>query len=125
MQERYGIRRTPATRRRAVIGVIALAVVFLAVVVYVGIQVASVPIRTQTLSYEHVSNHEVAMSFQVTMSPGTEARCRVQAFDSHRAQVGFLSTDIPAQKSAISTHRVVIRTQQPAVSADVMDCTAR
>jgi len=101
------------------------AAVFLAVVVYVGMQASNTPVRSEMLAYEHVADDVIAVDYQVTMDPGTEATCTIQALNKGRAQVGFVETEIPAQETRSSAHHIEISTQGEAVSAEIVSCTAR
>lgn len=119
--ERYG---GPLVGRRASRLLIALAVaVFLAVVAFVAFQAASTPIRPEMVSYEHLADDVIAVDFQVTMDPGTEAICQIQALNEGRAQVGFVEMTIPAQSEQQSAHHVEIATQGKAVSAEIVSCS--
>lgn len=120
--DRYG---APLVGRRTSRLLLGLAVAaFVAVVVFVGLQVANTPVRSEILAYEHVSDHVIAVDFQVTMDPGTEATCNIQALNKGRAQVGFVEAEIPAQDSRSTAHHVEISTQGDAVSAEIVSCTA-
>lgn len=121
--ERYG--GPIVSRRTGRILVVLVALVFLATVVLIGIRFADQPVKAEMLSYEHVAEDRIAVSFTVTMSPGTEAECAVQAMNEGRAQVGFVEVEVPAQDQRRSTHRVEIATQGDAVSAEVLGCEPR
>lgn len=118
--ERYG--GPIVSRRTGRILVVLVAIVFLATVVLIGIRFADQPVKAEMLSYEHTAEDSIAVSFTVTMNPGTEADCAVQAMNEGRAQVGFVEVEVPAQDQRRSTHRVEIATQGDAVSAEVLGC---
>lgn len=121
--DRYG---GPLVSRRTARVLLALAAAaFLAIVVYVGLQVSQSPVRSEVLAYDHLADDVIAVDFQVTMDPGTAAACTIQALNKGRAQVGFVETEIPAQETRRSAHRVEISTQGDAVSAEIIDCTTR
>ena len=121
--DRYG---GPLVSRRTSRVLLAVAAaVFLAVVVYVGMQASNTPVRSEMLAYEHVADDVIAVDYQVTMDPGTEATCTIQALNKGRAQVGFVETEIPAQETRSSAHHIEISTQGEAVSAEIVSCTAR
>lgn len=123
LAQRYG---GPLVGRRTSRVLIALAAaVFLAVVILVGVQVSGSPVRYEVTAYEHLGEDVIAVDYQVTMDPGTEASCRIQALNEGRAQVGFVETVVPAQESRISAHHVEIATQGEAVSAEIVDCSPR
>lgn len=120
--DRYG---KPLVGRRTARTLLALATaVFAAVVLYVGIQSASTPVRSEMLAYEHLAEDSIAVDFMVTMDPGTEASCQIQALNKGRAQVGFVEMVIPAQEDRRTAHHVEISTQGDAVSAEVVSCSA-
>ena len=121
LADRYG--RPRVTRRTARVLTAVAAVVFVVVVVIVGLGVASPGIRTEMLAYDHLAEDVIAVDFVVTMDPGTEASCQVQALNEGRAQVGFVEVTVPAQPEQRSTHHVEIATQGDAVSAEVLGCT--
>lgn len=121
--ERYG--GPIVSRRTGRILVVLVALVFLATVVLIGIRFADQPVKAEMLSYEHTAEDSIAVSFTVTMNPGTEAECAVQAMNEGRAQVGFVEVEVPAQDQRRSTHRVEIATQGDAVSAEVLGCEPR
>ncbi len=126
LDERYGTRRTPRQARLLRAGVIALALVFVAVVLWVGYAVVlSTSIKTTTTGYQHVSDTQLRVSFELQMEPGTAARCGVEALNANRGQVGFVTVDIEPQDQRISHHSVEITTQAPAVSGTVKSCEAR
>ena len=121
LADRYG--RPRVGRRASRVLTVVVAAVFVLVVVVVGLGVASPPIRTEMLAYEHLEDDVIAVDFLVTMDPGTEASCQVQALNQGRAQVGFVELTIPAQEQRRSAHHVEISTQGEAVSAEVVGCT--
>ncbi|WP_394215321.1 DUF4307 domain-containing protein [Brachybacterium vulturis] len=121
--DRYG---GPLVDRRTARVLLALAAAaFLAVVVYVGLQVSQSPVRSEVLAYDHLADDVIAVDYQVTMAPGTAATCTIQALNKGRAQVGFVETEIPAQETRRSAHHIEISTQGDAVSAEIIGCTTR
>lgn len=116
---RYGRRPSP---RRTRIMLAVTGAVFLVVSVVVGASIAHQPVRYEAVSYRHVDDRHISLTFQVTMRPGTTARCSLEALDATRGQVGFLQVDVPAQAGTTSSHRADIATQGAAVSATVTSC---
>ncbi|WP_114854523.1 DUF4307 domain-containing protein [Brachybacterium sp. YJGR34] len=110
-------------RRTARVLLAVAAVVFVAVVAYVGVSAANNPVRSDVVAYDHLEDDLIAVDYVVTMDPGTEAECRIQALNAGRAQVGFVETTIPPQSERRSAHRVEISTQGEAVSAEIIDCS--
>ncbi len=121
--DRYGGPLVGTRTARILLGL--AAALFLAVVAYVGLQAATTPVRSDVLSYEHLAEDVIGVDFVVTMDPGTEASCQIQALNEGRAQVGFVEAVVPAQDARQSTHHVEISTQGPAVSAEIISCSPR
>lgn len=118
--ERYG--GPIVSPRAARILAVVVGAVFLAGVVVVGLWSADSPVKATLITYEHVDDSTMEVSFQVTMRPGTEASCTVQALNEGRAQIGFVEVPIPAQTERQSVHRATISTQGDSVSAEVVGC---
>lgn len=120
LSSRYGAPGlSPRTRRRLlVLG----AILFAAVVVFLGIRFADQPVRAQVVSYEHLDESHVRVGFTVTRDPGVSVTCTVQAMNEGRAQVGFVEVDLPATQDRQTGHEVDIATQGDAVSAEVIGC---
>ena len=107
--ERYG---APLVSRRTARLLTALAaVVFLAVVLMVALPSSDSSVHSEVYSYDHLDDDVIAVEYVVTMEPGTEASCRIQALNKGRAQVGFVETTIPAQQEKRTAHQVEISTQ--------------
>ena len=121
--ERYGGPILSPRLGRILVAVLAIG--FLATVVLIGIRFADQPVKAELLTYEHVAEDRIMVSFSVTMKPGTEAECAVQAMNEGRAQVGFVEVHVPAQEQRRSSHQVEIATQGEAVSAEVPGCEPR
>lgn len=118
--DRYGAPLVSKRTSRVLIALAAAA--FLAGVLVVGYWSASSPVRADMIGYDHVADDVIAVDYQITMNPGDEALCRIQALNKSRAQVGFVETRIPAQATRQSAHHVEISTQGSAVSAEVVGC---
>jgi hypothetical protein len=97
--------------------------VFLAVVIVVGVLITRTEVRYEVVAYDHLAADRIGVDYVITMAPGTEATCRIQALNEGRAQVGFVETEIPAQTERRTAHHVEISTQGEAVSAEVVGCT--
>ena len=123
LADRYGGPLVSASTARILVTLGAVA--FLAVVVVVGMRLATPAVRADVISYEHLADDQIGVGFVVTMAPGTEASCRIQALNKGRAQVGFVEVAVPAQTARQSTHHVEIATQGEAVSAEIVRCDAR
>ena len=124
LDERYGRRpASPRRRRAAVAAVGAVAVAGLAWVVWAGAGLAQRETVThQVVGFSAPTDTEVDLVFQVTKDAGSTARCDVRALAADFTTVGWLTVDVgPAQRDVVQ-QEVAIRTQQRAVSAEVMGC---
>lgn len=122
LDERYG-RRGPSPRRRraAVVAVAVLAVAALAWVVWAG--TGLVPrVSHQVVGFSSPTDTEVELVFQVTKDPAATARCDVRALADDFTTVGWLTVDVGPATRDVVQREVVVRTQQKAVSAEVMGC---
>ncbi|SHW79133.1 Uncharacterised protein [Mycobacteroides abscessus subsp. abscessus] len=125
LQERYGVRNSPEKRRWALVGTVVIAVGFVATVIWVAFAfISSQAIKTNTLSYSHINDSRVSVTFSVNATPGTALDCSLEALNSVRAQVGYTVVHIPPQTNRLSTHTAEITTQGSAVSGVVRKCEA-
>lgn len=123
LQDRYGAPRMQRSTARTLI--VIAAVLGLALLAYVGVRATYKPVSVETIRYEHLDETRIAITFQITMPPGTEASCTLEALNEGRAQVGFTEVIVPAQEERQSAHRVELATQGDAVSGLVTGCAPR
>jgi len=124
LDERYG-RRPPSPRRRlaALAAVAALVVAGLAWVVWAGTGLAQrEQVTHQVVGFSAPTDTEVTLVFQVTKDPGATVRCDVRALAEDFTTVGWQTVDIGPAARDVVQREVPIRTQQLAVSAEVMGC---
>lgn len=124
LDERYGRRPpSPRSRRTAVVAVVALAVAGLAWVVWAGAGLASrQQVSHQVVGFSAPTDSEVQLTFQVTKDPEATARCDVRALAEDFTTVGWLTVDVGPAEGEVVRRQVLLRTQQLAVSAEVMGC---
>ncbi|BDI23571.1 DUF4307 domain-containing protein [Herbiconiux sp. L3-i23] len=96
LDERYG--RTPDSRRRGRLiawgAGIAVALVFLAWVVWAGLDGTAPKLEVRDTGYQLTESTATAR-FQVTVDPGTAVRCAVQALNEQFEIVGWKVVDLP------------------------------
>ncbi|MEK8227929.1 DUF4307 domain-containing protein [Oerskovia sp. M15] len=85
---RYGPEPTVRRRRLAVAGIVATALVGIGITVWIGLGQASTPVRYDDFGFKVVSSEQIDVTFQVSMKPGTQAECTIDALASSYAQVG-------------------------------------
>jgi len=123
LADRYGRSSSALARRLGRLGIALLALLALAAAIYVALVFARVPVRWDDVGFKVEGPSSTQITFDVTMRPGAQAVCRVQALSSSYAEVGVL--DVPVGPSEHRTSRYVetIPTAEEAVTAVVDTCT--
>ena len=119
--ERYG--DGPSPRRRLVLGgVVVLAAVFLAWVVWAGLHLAQREVRWSDVGYDVVDDTTVEVTFTVVKDPGSSAVCTIEALNARHAQVGLATVEIgPADERGV-VRTATVRTAERAVTGVVDRC---
>ncbi|VTR77630.1 DUF4307 domain-containing protein [Cellulomonas hominis] len=119
---RYGPATTPGRRRAARVGLVVLAVLGVAVAVWIGIGQARTPVRWDEVGFRVDGPTQTEMTFDVTKDPEATVTCRVQALSDRYAEVGV--QDVTVGPAGTGTQRVTttIPTAEEAVSAVVEHC---
>lgn len=124
LDERYG-RRAPSRGRRrlrlAAVAAAAAGVLGWAAWAGPGL-VAGEPVAHQVVGFSAPTDTEVELVFQVTKDPAATARCDLRALAEDFTTVGWLTVDIGPAEDQVVQREAVVRTQQRAVSAEVMGC---
>lgn len=122
LDERYGRRSTSPRRRRAAVAAVAVAAA--AGVAWVAWASTGLrePVTHQVIGFSAPTDTAVDLAFQVTKDPGSTARCDVRALAEDYTTVGWLTVDIGPAEGDVVRREVEIRTQQRAVSAEIMGC---
>ncbi|MFF1529851.1 DUF4307 domain-containing protein [Cellulomonas sp. NPDC058312] len=119
---RYGRATTPGRRRAARIAVVALAVVGVAVVVWIGLGRAATPVRWDEVGYRVDGSTATSITFDVTKDADATVVCRVQALSERYAEVGVQSVTVGPAGTATQRVTATIPTAQLAVTAVVESC---
>lgn len=108
LAERYGRTRSTASRRWSwiVVGVIAVAATGLLAWSTVSNAVNSVD--ADTTGFALIDEHTVEVRVQVSVTPGTQVACSLEAQDAEHGIVGFTVIEVPASEdhSRIVTERI-------------------
>ena len=122
--ERYGEDQPTWHRVAARAAVVALAILGVGWVVWVGISRGSQPVTATLVTYETVDSSQMRANLDVTMDPGRTARCTLVAKSVRHLVVGEATTQVPAADR--KTQRVVARisTQEEGASVEVKQCTS-
>ncbi|WP_298801670.1 DUF4307 domain-containing protein [uncultured Pseudokineococcus sp.] len=124
LDERYGRRAPSPRRRRARVLVAAVGgAAVLAWAAWAGpALLLGEGVSTQVVGFSAPTATAVELDFQVTMDPGRTARCDLRALAEDFTTVGWQTVDVGPSDGDVVRRSVEIRTQQPAVSAEVMGC---
>lgn len=118
LTERYG---APARwRRPAAVGLaVVLAVVGLTWLAWTAWFHGSPDVRSEVVTFEVTSDHEVEARVDVQLGDDVEASCRVRALAEDKTAVGEL-----AFTPVDGANEVVIRTERRATSVEKLGCTS-
>ena len=118
LDERYG--RTPGAERRNRLLVIATAVLFVVVfaawVVWGGLSGVSSEIETRDLGYANVTDTSIELRWEVSVAPGTEVSCSLQALSESFGIVGWRIVDLPASTERTRVFTETLRTAETPVT---------
>ncbi len=126
LDARYG--RTPDRRRRAFVATIAVSLVlaFSGWLVWIGVAGGLVggqaPFESNDTGYTVVSDREVIVTWDFTVSPGTAARCAVQALGPTFSIVGWKIVELPASTARTRQLTETLRTTERATSGLIFRC---
>jgi hypothetical protein len=124
LDERYG--RTPSAARRTrviiVVAAIVFAVLFAAWLVWGGLLGAPAQLQSRDLAHDILSDRAVTVEWEVTVEPGTDARCAVQALNATFAIVGWKVVDLPAGQQWTRTFSETVLTTEQAVTGLIYRC---
>lgn len=75
--------------------------------------------------WEDVSDSQVDVTFDVVLSEGVEAQCRVEAYDRGHVAVGSAVVVVPTEQGAADGGRIstTIRTTTRATAVELVGCT--
>jgi len=122
---RYGRTRTRRRRDRLLLigGAIAFAVVLVAWVVWAGLD-GQKPSVEATDTGHRLLNEEraVEVSWTLSVPPGNETACIVQAFDEDFTVVGWRVVEIPASEQHLRTFTERVRVAREANTGLISHC---
>jgi hypothetical protein len=124
LDARYG--RTPASRRRTRLTVIASALAFVAVftawLVWGGLLGSPAQFEAKDTGHSIESDSLTSVRWNFTVEPGTAARCAVQALNSTFAIVGWKIVDLPAAEARTREFTETLITTEQAVTGLIYRC---
>ncbi len=124
LDDRYG--RTAGNRKRsrliAIVAAAAVVVVFAAWVIWAGLDQSSHGLDSTDVGYQVVSDHETVVHSQVSVDPGTEAKCAVQALDKSYSIVGWKVVTLPPSSERTRSITTPVNTTTRGVTGLIHDC---
>ena len=120
---RYGPEPTARSARRGRIGVVAAAVVGLAVVVWVGLTMAGKPVSTKDVGFRVDGSRSVEVTFEVTKPKESTVTCTVSALSESYGEVGVRTVEVGPADEATRRVTVTVQTTELAVTGLVDSCT--
>jgi hypothetical protein len=118
LDERYG--RTPGAERRTRVLVIIAGVVFTAVfaawVVWGGLSGTNAELETRELGYSNVSERSIDVRWEVSVAPGTNVTCAIQALNENFGIVGWKIVDLGPASERTRVFAETLRTAEQPVT---------
>lgn len=124
LDERYG-RTADAeqrTRRLMTIAGVIFAVVFTAWVVWGGLSGTNAELETRELGYANVSETSIDVRWEVSVTPGTEVSCAIQALNESFGIVGWRIIDVPPSTERTRVLIETLRTAELPVTGLPYEC---
>lgn len=124
LDERYG--RTPgddAKRKRIlVIGGVLFTVVFGAWVVWGGLSGTNATLEVRELGYSDVTPTSITVNWEVSVDPGTDVSCAVQALNENFGIVGWKVLELGPSDQRTRAFSETLRTAEQAVTGLPYGC---
>lgn len=119
MQARYGLDRRPVG---AWIAAGALAVGFIAALVFVGLNVGGNPIEFRLVSWDVQTPEHVQVTISVDRPADAEVTCVIRAQDANRIDLGYATVVIPPGSAGVLLD-YPLRTLAPAFTVELLGCS--
>jgi hypothetical protein len=124
LDERYGRTRHAARRDRWVVIAVAIlfAAVFAAWVVWAGLDNGQGSLDSRTIGFRPVEERAMEVTWEVSVTPGTEVSCALQVQNKVHGIVGWKIVELPASDRYTRQFTETVRTTQPGVTALIYRC---
>ena len=119
---RYGPEPTARSARRGRLGLVVAAVLGLAVVVWVGLSMASRPVSFTDVGFDVDGSRSIDVTFEVTKPKESTVTCTVTALAESYAQVGVRTVEIGPADEATRRVTLTVQTTELAVTGTVDSC---
>ena len=125
LDARYGRTRPNRTRDRALLigGAVAFAVVLIAWVVWAGFDGRKPTVEATDTGHRLMNDERaVEVSWTLSVPPGNETACIVQAYDEDFTIVGWRVVEIPASDRHLRTFTETVRVAREANTGLISRC---
>lgn len=122
---RYGRTRTNRTRDRLLLigGAIAFAIVLIAWVVWAGLDGQRPSVEATDTGHRLLNEQRaVEVTWTLSVPPGNETACIVQAFDDNFTIVGWRVVEIPASDTHLRSFTETVRVAREANTGLISRC---
>ena len=122
---RYGRTRSRRVRARVLLigGAVAFAIVLVAWVVWAGLDGQKPAVQATDTSHRLMNEERaVEVSWTLSVPPGNETACAVQAFDEDFTIVGWKVVEIPASDRHLRSFTETIRVAREANTGLISSC---
>jgi hypothetical protein len=124
LDARYGRSANRRKRDRILLlaGAAIFAIVLVAWVVWAGLDGSKPLIETEDIGYSVVDDHNVTVTFQVSVPVGTATSCAVEALNESFTVVGWKVIDLPASDQYTRSFTEDLRTSELATTGLIYRC---
>jgi hypothetical protein len=119
---RYGPAPTASSNRRRRIWIAAVAVVGLALTVWIALNVAGQPVSWKDVGFHVQGPQATEVTFEVTKPTDATVTCQVKALSQSYAEVGVRSVVVGPSQDASQRVTATVQTTELAVSGTVDRC---
>lgn len=119
---RYGPEPTARSARRARLGLVVAGVLGVALVVWVGLNLAGQPVSWKDVGFHVEDSRAIEVTFEVTKPRESTVTCTVTALSESYGQVGVRSVEVGPADEATRRVTVTVQTTELAVSGTVEPC---
>ena len=118
LDERYG--RTPDSERRTrtlmIIAGVIFSLIFTAWVVWGGLSGTNAELETRDLGYSNVTETSIDVRWEISVAPGADVSCAIQALNESFGIVGWKVVDLPPSTERTRVFSETLRTAEQAVT---------
>lgn len=124
LDERYGrtARDDSRTKRILIIAGVLFTLVFGAWVVWGGLSGTNAELEVRELGYRDLTETSITVNWEVSVEPGTEVSCAVQALNENFGIVGWRVLELGASDERTRVFSETLRTSEQAVTGLPYGC---